>query len=90
MTIFPHIVQILGASPYTVTCIFDTGEKRTVDFADYLNANKANQIAAALLDRAYFMNVAIDEVGGLAWPNGFDCSARKVYYWDENLIPAKH
>jgi len=88
MAKFTHIVQILDVSPYSITCLFDTGEKRNIDFSEYLKANKSIKIIATLLNKAYFMNVAIDEVGGLVWPNGFDCSARKLYYWDENLIPA--
>jgi hypothetical protein len=88
MAVFPHILQILDVSPYTITCLFDTGEKRSIDLSAYLQTNKANKIIATLLNKAYFMNVVIDEVGGLVWPNGFDCSARKLYYWDENLIPA--
>ena len=88
MAIFPHIIKILDVNPYTITCLFDTGDKRSIDFSEYLQHNKANKFIASLLNRAYFMNVAIDEVGGLMWPNGFDCSARKLYYWDDNLIPA--
>ncbi len=87
MADFPHIVQIIDVSPYNVTCLFDTGEKRTIDFSDYLLTQKTNKIISALLNKSYFMNVFIDEVGGLVWPNGFDCSARKLYYWDENMIP---
>ncbi|MFA5972857.1 MAG: DUF2442 domain-containing protein [Lentimicrobiaceae bacterium] len=83
-----RLTQILDVSPYTITCLFDTGEKRSIDFTEYLQTNKANKIIAALLNKAFFMNVVINEVGGLVWPNGFDCSARKLYYWDENLIPA--
>ena len=88
MTLFPRIIQIIDVSPYKVSCLFDNGEKRIVNFLEYLNTNKSNRLVAELLNKAYFMNVAMDEMGGIVWPNGFDCSARKLYYWDENLIPA--
>ncbi len=88
MTLFPRIIQIIDVSPYTVSCLFDNGEKRILNFQEYLNTNKSNRLIAELLNKAYFMNVAMDEMGGIVWPNGFDCSARKLYYWDQNLIPA--
>jgi hypothetical protein len=78
------IALILDVSPYIITSLFDTGEMRSIDFSEFLQTNK---IIASLLNKAYFMNVALDEVGSLVWPNGFDCSTRKLYYWDENLIP---
>ena len=87
MASFPRIVQILDVSPYLITCLFDNGEKRCVDFSDYLFSNSSHRLVSPLLSKAYFMNVSIDEVGGLVWPNGFDCSARKIYYWEEESVP---
>jgi len=62
MAKFTRIVQILDVSPYSITCLFDTGEKRSIDFSEYLQTNKANKIISTLLNKAYFMNVAIEKL----------------------------
>jgi GTP-dependent phosphoenolpyruvate carboxykinase len=83
---YNRIVRILDVSDYKITCLFNTKESRVVDFGPFIKANKTNKIVEALLDKVYFLNVAIDEIGGLYWPNGFDCSANKIYDWDKKNI----
>jgi hypothetical protein len=86
---FNRIVQILDVSDFRITCLFNTKETRVVDFEPYIVANKTNKLVNQLLNKAYFLNVAIDEIGGLYWPNGFDCSANKIFDWDNISIPDK-
>ena len=89
MFIFPHITRILDVTNYEITVLFDNQTKKTVDFSSYIRANSDNKYVAELLNKTYFMNVVIDEIGGLQWPNGFDCSARKLYYWEYMEMPEK-
>ncbi len=69
-----RIVQIMAVAPYQVTCQFATGETRRVDFQDFLQQNERHPKVKPLLNPQYFMNVTLDELGGLQWINGFDCS----------------
>ena len=87
MAIFPRITRILDVTDYNVTVQFDNQSTRTVDFSLYIRDNNDNKYVSALLNKTYFLNVSIDEIGGLQWPNGFDCSARKLYYWETEEIP---
>ena len=36
-------------------------------------------ISAALLDKEYFREVAIDSAGGIVWPNGYDFCPNFLY-----------
>ena len=87
MSIFPRITRILDVTGYEITVLFDNQEKKTVDFSPYILAHSDHKYVADLQNKTYFMNVAIDEIGGVQWPNGFDCSARKLYYWESTEIP---
>ncbi len=80
---FYRIVRILDVSGYKITCLFNTKEKRIVNFEPLIKANQANKLVKELLSKVYFLNVSIDEIGGLYWPNGFDCSANKVHDWNK-------
>ncbi len=84
---YNRIVRILDISDFQITCLFNTKEMRFVDFEPFIKANKANTLVMGLSNKVYFLNVSIDEIGGLYWPNGFDCSANKIYDWgQENVI----
>jgi hypothetical protein len=83
---FYRIVRILDVSGYKITCLFNTNEKRIVDFEPFLKANRSNKLINELLGKVYFLNVSIDEIGGICWPNGFDCSANKIHDWDKKTV----
>lgn len=74
-----RIVQILAVNPYLVTCQFANGEIRQVDFQEFIIQNKAHSKVKPLLNPNYFMNVTLDELGGLQWINGFDCSPLSAF-----------
>jgi hypothetical protein len=88
MKTIPRIVEILDVTNYRIMCLFDNRQIREVDFENYIHNNLQHKFIAPLSNHAYFMNVIIDEVGGLCWPNGYDCSASKIYDWDKEEIPA--
>lgn len=74
-----RIRQILAVEPYKITCLFGDKTVKTLDFADYLTLRNDKPLIKPLLNPAYFMNVTLDELGGLQWPNGFDCSPLAAY-----------
>ena len=47
---------------------FQDGESKTINFQLLIGKG----VSAALLDKDYFNQVAIDNGGGIEWPNGFD------------------
>ena len=74
-----RIVEIVAAQPYSITCRFADKSVRVVDFANYLAKHKQHKLIAPLLNPNLFMAVSLDELGGLVWTNGFDCSPLTAY-----------
>jgi hypothetical protein len=74
-----RIVEIIAAQPFSVTCRFGDKSVRVVDFADYINEHQHHRLVAPLLNPNWFMAVSLDEIGGLVWANGFDCSPLSAY-----------
>jgi hypothetical protein len=63
------IVEIQYKGDYTIWMRFADGFAKEVDFKPIVGEG----ISAPLLNVEYFGTVAIDNGGGLEWPNGFDC-----------------
>ena len=74
-----RIRQITAVEPYKVTCLFGDKTVKAIDFADYFARRNDKPLIKPLLNPTYFMNVTLDELGGLQWPNGFDCSPLATY-----------
>lgn len=55
---------------------FSDGSWGVFDFAPFIDAN--TEVTAPLRDSGFFSRHFI-EAGALAWPNGFDLSARSLY-----------
>ncbi len=74
-----RIFEIVAVEPYKITCIFQDKKIKTVDFRSYLLEKSDHKLVKPLLDERYFMQVSLDRIGGLQWPNGFDFSPLSAY-----------
>lgn len=63
------IVEIQCKGDYIIWMRFADGYTKAIDFKTIIGEG----VSAPLLNREYFVQVAIDNGGGLEWPNGFDC-----------------
>jgi hypothetical protein len=62
-------ITLLG--DYLLLLKFNGGESKKIDFELLIGEG----ISAALLDKDYFKQVALDNGGGIEWPNGMDFCA---------------
>ena len=62
------IVGITLLGDYLLLLKFDDGESKKIDIELLIGEG----ISAALLDKDYFKQVALDNGGGIEWPNGMD------------------
>ncbi len=66
-------IKLLGG--YSLEIEFSDGLKKVIDLTPYIG----DGLSAALLEDAYFRQVAIESGGGLAWPNGYDFCPNFLY-----------
>ena len=62
------IIELRYEGGYKLWIRFNDGESRIIDFEMLIGKGISNK----LLDTEYFKLVAIDNGGGIEWPNGFD------------------
>ena len=62
------VINVKYLGDYTLQIGFSDGEFKRIDFRPFIGKG----LSAALLDKAYFQLVAIDQGGGIEWPNGMD------------------
>lgn len=74
-----RIQQIMAVEPYQITCLFSNNQIRTIDLKPLLDANPTHKLLKDLRKERYFMQVSVDEIGGLRWPNGFDYSPLSAF-----------
>ncbi|MBO0937301.1 DUF2442 domain-containing protein [Fibrella sp. HMF5335] len=67
----PRVKSILAVEPYKVTCLWNTGEVREVDFQPYLAESKPQSSIARLADKQLFSEVKTDG---------------RTLYWDDLLV----
>ena len=56
----PRVKTILSVEPYKVTCLWNTGEVRQIDFQPYLTESKLQSPIARLADKQLFSKVKTD------------------------------
>ncbi len=62
----PRIKSILSAEPYSIKCLWTTGEIRTIEFENELKSEGLSK----LLDKIIFASVKLDmEAGTIYWDN---------------------
>lgn len=64
----PRVQTILFAEPYKITCLWNKGEVREVDFQPYLTESKSQSPIARLTDKQLFSQVKT-EGRTLYWDN---------------------
>lgn len=74
-----RIFEIVAVEPYKITCIFQDKKAKTVDLRSYLMEKSEHKLIKPLLNERFFMQVSLDSIGGLQWPNGFDFSPLSAY-----------
>ncbi len=62
------IVELRYEKEYKLWMRFNDGESKIIDFETLIGKGISNK----LLDIDYFKLAAIDNGGGIEWPNGFD------------------
>ncbi len=63
-----RVVQVLPQSGMTVRVRFADGVVKVLDMRPFIS----DGISAPLANRDYFRQVAVEEGGGITWPNGYD------------------
>lgn len=56
----PRVKSILSVEPYKVTCLWNTGEVREIDFQTYLTESKPHGPVALLSNEQLFKEVKTD------------------------------
>ena len=62
------IIEIKLLGEYLLLLKFNDGESKIIDFKPLIGEG----ISSQLLDKEYFKQVALDNGGGIEWPNGMD------------------
>lgn len=68
----PRIKQILSIQPYQVLCLWNTNEKRVIDFEAWITEAKTNpkSVINKLSNPTVFMSAKLDEEQeNIVWPN---------------------
>lgn len=63
-----RIVYVSPLTHYLLELQFADGFCKVVDIRPFIGEG----ISAVLLEEAYFNKVALEEGGGISWPNGYD------------------
>ena len=62
------VVFVKPLENYLLQIEFEDGFRKVIDIRPFIEKG----ISAALKDEAYFRQVALEDGGGIAWPNGYD------------------
>ncbi|MBE9466342.1 DUF2442 domain-containing protein [Dyadobacter subterraneus] len=76
-----YIEKIVSIHAYTISCLFNTGEVRDVDFTDIIEKYKKinDGLISELVDEEFFKSVQLDSYGTLQWNNGVDFDPDNLY-----------
>jgi len=83
-----YIISIVNIHDYAVTCVFNTGETRTVNLKEIIEKYRRinDGLISKLSDPDYFKTVRLDSYGTLTWDNGVDFDPDNLYQMSENQI----
>jgi hypothetical protein len=62
------VISVKPLEDYLLEIGFSDGIRKVIDIRPFIGRG----ISAALQDKAYFRQVALEDGGGIAWPNGYD------------------
>ena len=76
-----YIKRIIGVQDYTVTCLFNTAEVRTINLEPIIDKYRVinDGLISQLADKKYFTTVSLDSYGTLSWENGVDFDPDNLY-----------
>jgi hypothetical protein len=63
-----RVIFVKALENYLLEIEFADGLRKVVDIRPFIGKG----ISAALRDVSYFRRVALEDGGGIAWPNGYD------------------
>jgi hypothetical protein len=77
-----YIQKIINVEEYSVVCLFNTAEVRTIDFKTIIEKYKKinDGLVSKLADINYFKTVSLDSYGTLTWDNGVDFDPDNLYH----------
>jgi hypothetical protein len=82
------IIELKLLGDFLLLLKFNDGESKNIDFRSLIGQG----ISSQLLDKEYFKQVAIDNGGGIEWPNGMDFCPNflKEYVSADGIINEQH
>jgi hypothetical protein len=82
------IIELKLLGDFLLLLKFNDGESKNIDFRSLIGEG----ISSQLLDKEYFKQVAIDNGGGIEWPNGMDFCPNflKEYVSADRIINDQH
>ncbi len=85
-----YIQKIIDVEDFNVTCLFNTGEVRTVDLTPVVEKYRAinDGLVSQLAEPTYFKTVQLDSYGTLLWDNGVDFDPDNLYAMSEKVAQA--
>jgi hypothetical protein len=63
-----RVISVKPLENYLLEIEFEDGLHKVIDIRPFIGKG----ISAALTDETYFRQVALEDGGGIAWPNGYD------------------
>jgi hypothetical protein len=63
-----RVISVIPLKNYLLEIEFADGFRKVIDIRPFIKKG----ISAALVDESYFRQVALEDGGGIAWPNGYD------------------
>lgn len=63
-----HVISVRHLKNYLLVIEFADGFRKVINVRPFIGKG----ISAALADESYFRQVALEDGGGIAWPNGYD------------------
>lgn len=70
------IITVSTLQNYFLNISFENGVNKIIDIKPFL---KQDGITSALWDEKYFRSVFVDDMGGIAWENGYDFCPNTLY-----------
>lgn len=63
-----RVISVKPLENFLLEIEFSDGFRKVIDIRPFIGKG----ISAALKDESYFRRVALEDGGGIAWPNGYD------------------
>ncbi len=92
-----RVVKILSIKPYTISCLFNNGARKSIDVSPLLKKHNHLEGIEKLKDEKVFNTASIGQFGEIYWPDiilnpttgdiwNYDISPEFIYYNDDSKI----